>query len=118
MFGSFLIATATTSVSEFLDSRESDESPESGVEALDKEVRNRDTFVFANREQAVDRRFFGQDKASIILNFSSNITRLFARLALFFLNCYHRSLSGTDFQKQRPHRREPLPDYGLVSIGV
>ena len=73
-------------------------------------VRNRDPFVFANRKQAVDR-VFDEDKASIILNFSLNIPRLFARLALFFLNCYHRSLSGTNFQSQ--HRPEPLPDYGL-----
>ena len=74
-------------------------------------VRNRDPVVFANREQAVDRCVFDQDNASIILNFSLNITRLFARLALFLLSCYHRSLSGTNFQSQ--HRPEPLPDYGL-----
>ena len=81
-------------------------------------VRNRYPSFFADREQTVNCRIFYRDKASIILNFSLNITRLFARLALFSPNCYHRSLSGTNFQKQRQHRREPLPDYGLVSIGV
>jgi hypothetical protein len=32
--------------------------------------RNCDPFVFANREQAVDRPVFDRDKTSIILNFS------------------------------------------------
>lgn len=78
-------------------------------------VRNRDSFVFANREQAVDCRVVYPDKPSIILNFSLNLTRLFARPALFLLSCYHRSLLGTNFQRQRQRRPDPLPDYGLFS---